>query len=263
MSRSPVSAVSEYAAAGWERPPATLSLPADEVHVWQAVLDPDASAVAGFREFLSEDEIDRADRFHFERDRHRFAAARGILRELLARYLDRQPARLRFAYNENGKPALADADRGVIEFNLSHSHDRVLYAFTLRGPVGVDVERIRQAALDAKIAERFFSNKEAAALAALPEADRCRAFFLHWAAKEAYIKARGEGLASGLQHVELQLGPTARDVQLLPTGATEQAGSWSVQIVNLGPTYAAALATEGAPRRVRRFVYRRAPSTAA
>ena len=136
--------------------------------------------------------------FISKRDRHKFAAARGILRELLARYLNREPALLRFAYNENGKPALADGDRGVIEFNLSHSHDRVLYAFTLRGRVGVDVERIRPAALDAKIAERFFSNKEAAALAALPEADRCQAFFLYWAAKEAYIKARGRGPTGGI-----------------------------------------------------------------
>ena len=241
----------------------TLSLPADEVHVWQAVLDPDPSSAAGFREFLSEDETVRADRFRFARDRHRFAAARGILRELLSRYLNRKPARLRFAYNENGKPALADTDRGGIEFNLSHSDDRVLYAFTLRGRVGVDIERIRQAASDERVAERFFSNKEAAALAVLPEADRCRAFFLYWVAKEAYIKARGEGLPAALQRVELQLDPTAQDVQLIPAGAAEQAGSWSVQILNLEPTYAAALATEGVPRRVRRFLYRPATSAAA
>ncbi len=241
----------------------TLSLAADEVHVWQAVLDSDASSAAGFRAVLSEDEIDRADRFHFARDRHKFATARGILRELLACYLDRKPAMLRFAYNEHGKPALADADRGGIEFNLSHSHDRVLYAFSLRGRVGVDVERIRQAASDERVAERFFSNKEAAALAALPEADRCRAFFLYWVAKEAYIKARGEGLPAGLQRVELQLDPTAQDVQLLPMSAAEQAGSWSLQILNLEPTYAAALATEGVPRRVRRFLYRPATSAAA
>ncbi len=228
-----------------------------EVHVWQAVLDNDALSVEGYLEsylaILSEDEVARANRFHFKRDRTRFAATRGILRKLLARYLDRDPALLCFAYNENGRPALAGEDPGAVEFNLSHSHDRVLYAFTTGRRIGVDIERIRADASDRKIAERFFSKKEAASLAALPEAERSRAFFRYWTAKEAYIKARGEGLPSGLPKTEVELGPDGEVVALGSADADGEGNRWSVHTVDVGLQYAAALAIEGESLLVRRY----------
>ena len=227
----------------------------DEVHVWQALLGSDVLSLESYRAILSEDEVARANRFHFKRDRTRFAAARGILRKLLARYLDRDPSLLRFAYNENGKPTLAGSDAGAVAFNLSHSHDRVLYAFTTGRRVGVDIERIRANASDIKIAERFFSKKEAASIAALSEAERSRAFFRYWTAKEAYIKARGEGLPSGLPKTEVELGPTGEVVTLRPQGAGGERNQWFVQTLDVGPEYAAAIAIEGGAPLIHRYLY--------
>ena len=211
------------------------------------------SHLENYRAILSEDEIDRANRFHFERDRDRFVAARGILRKLLARYLDRDPSLLRFVYNENGKPALAAEDAGAIEFNLSHSHERVLYAFTTGRRVGVDLERIRADTSDIQIAERFFSKKEAASLSALSGAERSRAFFCYWTAKEAYIKARGEGLPSGLSKTEVELG-AGGEVLALRSDAGES-GGWSVQTLDVGAEYAAAVAVEGEAPLIYRYAY--------
>ena len=256
MSSPSPSTVTEKPLGGWDQAPSILPLPVDEVHVWQAMLGSDAlsleSHLENYRAILSEDEIDRANRFHFERDRDRFAAARGILRRLVARYLDRDPSLLRLTYNENGKPALAGSDAGAVEFNLSHSHERVLYAFTTGRRVGVDIERIRADASDIKIAERFFSKKEVASLAALPEAECSRAFFRYWTAKEAYIKARGEGLPSGLPTTEVELGP---DGEVVALRSEDAAGAWSGQTLDVGPEYAAALAIEGETALIRHYVY--------
>ena len=139
----------------------------------------------------SDEERDRADRFRFSADRERFLAGRGILRSVLAGYAGRRPDALRFARDENGKPRLPDAD---IRFNLSRTEDGILLGVT-RGPeIGVDIERVRPGYTGDEIAGKFFAPSEVASLADLPEGIRSEAFFRVWTAKEAYLKARGEGL---------------------------------------------------------------------
>lgn len=91
---------------------------------------------------LSEDEIARANRFKFEKDRTRWSAARSALRVVLSKYAEVNPASLAFVVGEHGKPSLADG--GDLEFNLSHAGDHGLVAVTQRVPVGVDIERIRE-----------------------------------------------------------------------------------------------------------------------
>src|SRR5256885_7446764 len=110
----------------------------DEVQIWYAYpalhhLDLDTS------ELLSRDEQERMARFRFETDRDNFSFCRGMLRILLGSYLGTPPAELSFAYSAHGKPSLAVSSRHL-EFNVSHSHGIVLFAFTREGRVGVDVE---------------------------------------------------------------------------------------------------------------------------
>src|SRR5262245_26819819 len=95
--------------APWLPAPAHLELPDDQVHVWRARLDLLDSQSEEFRDSLSVDEQQRAARFHFEKDRRHFIAARGFLRRILGQYLRANPAELRFTYNQFGKPALLDA----------------------------------------------------------------------------------------------------------------------------------------------------------
>src|SRR5262245_16151833 len=115
----------------WRSPPAALELSSPEVHVWRADLDPDSSCLEHLQRSLSIDELQRAARFHFPRDRRRYTVARGVLRDILSRYLGRPPSELRFRYSAYGKPALAGtfAD-SALRFNVSHSHEVALFAVT-------------------------------------------------------------------------------------------------------------------------------------
>src|SRR5215510_2815856 len=136
--------------------------PADrEIHVWFASLECSSPDVEPFAQILSGDEMSRAARFHFERDRRRFVVARGWLRTLLAGYLAATPGDLRFQYGEFGKPQLADA--ADLRFNLSHADERVLCAVTRGHDVGVDLERIHAVPEMDEIVTRVFSRREQAA----------------------------------------------------------------------------------------------------
>jgi 4'-phosphopantetheinyl transferase len=230
----------------WLPPSADLALSNDDIHVWRTSLDLSESCVQRLRRTLSEDELNRAARFYFERDRIHFIVARGVLRDILSRYLGLAPGHLRFSYTSYGKPALVASHGGdTLNFNLSHSHGYALYAVTRGREIGVDIEYIRPDFATEEIAERFFSARETAALRALPGEVRHEAFFLCWTRKEAYIKARGEGLSHPLDQFDVSLIP-GESARLLGTrGDPQELFRWSLQELFPGPGYAAALAAEG------------------
>jgi 4'-phosphopantetheinyl transferase len=230
----------------WRVPPERLILGSNAVHVWRVSLDQSRSQIALFLDNLDDDERSRADRFYFSRDRERFIVARGILRAVLGRYSNRAPESLSFSYSTHGKPALA-SETGIdaIRFNLSHSHGTALYAFTRGREVGVDLEFIRCDLEAEQIAERYFSHSEIETLRALPPSLRKYAFFLCWTRKEAYIKARGEGLSLALDQFDVSLTPGEPAALLSTRSDSDEALLWSLRNLNPGPGYAAALATEG------------------
>lgn len=173
-------------------PEAIFHLAANEIHVWYAGLEHPSAMVSALARSLFADEQQRAGSFHFERDRQRFIVRRGLLRHLLGRYLDIDPAQISLICNPDGKPLLATADS--IHFNLSHAHERVVYAITRACPVGIDLEYIRPIDEADLIVERFFTADERAHYHALPAAQRLDWFFACWTQKEARYKASGRGL---------------------------------------------------------------------
>ncbi len=226
------------AASIWSSPPSTLSLQTGEVHVWRLELERPAEPLVGL---LDTDEFARANRFHFEKDRRHFIAARAFLRVLLGRYLDSDPKQLKFSYGLYGKPALLHA--GPLRFNMSHSHGVALYAFTEGRDVGVDVEYIRADFTTDDIARRFFSPFEVQSLCGLPTEDRVQSFFRCWTRKEAYIKATGRGLSQPLDGFDVTLRP-GESAALLRTDAGPHE-HWSMANIDVGPGYAGAVAVEG------------------
>jgi 4'-phosphopantetheinyl transferase len=222
-------------------------LPPDEVHVWTASRDALDDAVEAMRALLTVDELKRADRFAFPVDRRQFAVSRGLLRTILGRYLDRPPESFRFVANAHGKPGL-DPRMGVdvpIRFNLAHSGPWVVFALTLDREIGVDIEFIRPEFGGFAIAERFFAPGEVAALRALPAESRRLAFFHGWTRKEAYIKAKGKGLALPLDEFEVAIDPD-RPASLLSTWPDPiEASRWSLVELPTEPGYVAALCVEG------------------
>ncbi|MEB3358631.1 MAG: 4'-phosphopantetheinyl transferase superfamily protein [Synechococcales bacterium] len=227
----------------WQSPPPVLTLKESEVHLWQASLDVSADLLTQLARSLSADERDRANRFKFAQHRQAYVAARGILRQMLAAYLQANPAHLCFQYGDRGKPALVSPNPLNLSFNLSHSNNLALYAVTRHVPVGVDVECLRSLPDADKLAERFFTPQEATLLKAMAAADRERLFFKLWTCKEAYLKAIGEGIA-GLHTVEISLGlPVSEPVLRLPY-APHTVKAWSLQTLDLGDRYLAALAVK-------------------
>jgi len=230
----------------WGFPPATIILGGNEVHVWRAPLDEPPPQIDSLLHTLAADEQTRADRFYFQKDREHFITAHGVLRAILGLYLNRAPKCLSFCYGSHGKPALAQESGGdAIRFNMSHAHGVVLYAVARAREVGIDLEFIRSDLEVEEIADRFFSRREIATLRKLPATLRRHAFFLCWTRKEAYIKARGEGLSLPLDQFDVSLIP-GEPAELLNTRPNpDEALRWSLQELTLASGYVAALAVEG------------------
>jgi 4'-phosphopantetheinyl transferase len=232
-------------AAGWLCGPVPPPLLDEEVHVWRADLSVSESVLHGSRKLLSEDERNRASRFHFAKDRESFTAARGLLRTLLGMYLERQPASLVFEYGPEGKPRLAsETPADPISFNLAHSSTLALVAVTSRLPLGVDVELIREHENWEDLAALFFAAEEVSALRALPARARSSEFFRIWTRKEAYVKGRGQGLSIPLDRFSVVGGVG----QPLSAGDSEEAQEfcrWSLHDLEPGAGFRGALAVRG------------------
>jgi 4'-phosphopantetheinyl transferase len=227
----------------WLRAPDYLTLPQNEVHVWRATLDLDDIELERLRATLSSDERDRAARFHFPKDQQHFVAARGTLRRILARYLDRAPEQFEFCYNPFGKPELAPGgDTDGLRFNLSHSQGMALYAFIRDYEIGVDLEGVRADFEWEDIAKRSFSPGEVEALRFVPAPLRAEAFFNCWTRKEAFVKARGEGLSLPLDQFEVSVAPGEPARLLRTTGDLQEASQWSIRELEPDPGYSAAIA---------------------
>src|SRR5688500_16324527 len=124
----------------WLPPPESLLLQTGEVHVWRVELEQPDHVLESFRSTLESDELQRAGRFHFEKDRRHFVVARGFLRAVLARYLNANAGALKFSYSGYGKPALnGEHKNNPLRFNMSHSLGVALLALTEDKQIGVDV----------------------------------------------------------------------------------------------------------------------------
>ena len=227
----------------WSQSPASVSPQSGEVHVWRVDLEQPEDVVQQFRSTLEDEEIHRADRFHFEKDRRAFAVSRGFLRHVIGRYLETKPDALRFSYGRYGKPALdGEHKSNALRFNMSHSRAVALVAVTKSKEVGVDVEYIRADFATEDIARRFFSPREVEAFNALPRDQQVAAFFRCWTRKEAYIKAIGRGLSQPLDGFDVTLLPDVPPALL--RADEDDASRWSLSDIDVGDDYAAALVVE-------------------
>ena len=201
------------------------------IHIWTADLD-DSTSSKAMIDLLSKEELDRADKFMFDRDRHRFANCRSILRCIIGRYLDMNPRDISFVYGPYGKPALAHTLSGDLQFNLSHSGGLALFAFA-GFEIGVDVELVHPFSNLNGVASRLFSKEEYKVIYSLPELEKIKAFYRLWTRKEAAAKAIGSGLYE-----------------------MDQPGqAWFIRDVDPSPGYIGAIATEHEGFEMRFFRY--------
>ena len=223
-----------------------VALGPDEIHLWRASLDVSRPGLERLAQTIDDGEVGRAARFRFPRDRERFVARRGLLRAILSLYTGVMPAQLRFSYSPLGKPELITGETETqVHFNVSHSRGLALYAVATLGEVGVDLERHNPDILGDGIAERFFARGEVSTLNSLPVDARLNAFFACWTRKEAYIKARGEGLSIDLNSFEVSLAPGQPAALLRTAGGPDETSRWTMLDIAPGPGYSGALCAEG------------------
>jgi 4'-phosphopantetheinyl transferase len=229
----------------WRSPSARPILDEAAVHVWRASLEAPEGAFEALHEVLSEDERVRAARFASEELQRRFIVRRGILRTLLASYLEASPRDLRFEYGPEDKPSLAgDPVWKALRFNLSHSYGKALFAVAREREIGVDLEKIRDEVEHDEIAQGYFAPLEAAALAEAPLESRAPLFFTYWTCKEAWIKAKGRGLTLPLDRFEIRLVHGESSARVIDLEDPNHDSHGYVHQLDAAPGFAAALAVD-------------------
>jgi 4'-phosphopantetheinyl transferase len=242
----------------WQRPGDNYVLPESEVHVWRARTDGGPETLVKLRQTLSIAECERAGKFYFMPDRTRYVIGRGLSRILLGRCLGIPADHVSFEYGPTGKPKLAkDLQESPLCFNVAHSGDFVLVALAYRYELGVDIELIqREVEVDA-ITRQFFSSNERARLVANVPADRKHdAFFTCWTRKEAYLKARGDGLSLPLDSFDVTFLPGEAPRLIETRRDPAEASRWTLQDLDVDPGYKASLACESASLQLRTWDWR-------
>jgi 4'-phosphopantetheinyl transferase len=229
----------------------TPALMPGEVHVWTIRL---GAAPAPDAAMLDAGELERAAKFVFDRDRLAFVRRRTALRRILGVYLKVAPVDVSIRTGMHDKPELGPPfERSGLHFNVSNSADLALCAVTLGGPVGVDVEQIRPMADLDGVAELVLSPNERAVFAAAGETERLALFHAAWTRKEAYLKARGEGLLRSPTLIECgallgEAGEPIRDED-----DAVAASDWQLTAWEAAPGYGAALVTKTRCGRIGHF----------
>lgn len=183
------------------------------VHVWTGYFSDLARSLESRGDLLSHDELERASRFVFDRDRIKYVLGRTMLRSLLGQYLQCPGQSLVFDYNDQGKPSVANSDKSVAAtFNVSHADDLLCIAIAdgqtdslteMPLLLGVDVEYTNRDIPFHDVALSHFSEPEVSDLKAFVEPRL--PFYRCWTRKEAYIKAHGSGVSYGLDQFGVSL----------------------------------------------------------
>jgi 4'-phosphopantetheinyl transferase len=234
------------------------SLPAlqeSEVQLWPFELRAEPATLQACERVLSAPERDCAGRFVFEKDRHRYVVAHGVLRHLLFLYVGVAPQEVGLEYSDNGKPRLRLSGEGDARFeranhgchfNLSHSQHRALIGFSRGREIGVDLEMARPEVDVLSLAESCFFGSEIAAIRAASAAEQQEAFFRYWVAKEAVLKGEGIGLGYPLDRFEVRF--TAVDGKtgyITSSDTTRLSADWTVRVLRLADGWPAAVAARG------------------
>jgi phosphopantetheinyl transferase len=164
--------------------------------------------------------------------RSQYLAGRALLRFALERWTGLPAASHRLRVRDGGKLECVDGPA----ISVSHDGPCIAVAIGSRGDVGVDLQHVEARRHTADIARRHFSQAENAWLDdAGPEA-----FYMLWVLKEAYLKARGTGLAGGLDSLDCRIEP--------PVIEAKSAVPATLALYTLGRAYlgVAALGCDGA-----------------
>jgi 4'-phosphopantetheinyl transferase len=224
-------------------------LPPGEVHVWLALLGSNDDAATSVHSILNLDEQQRADRFKVAPAREQYVLSRALLRIVLGKYLHEDPRTISLMVTSHGKPKLTEGSD--LDFNLSHTEGLTAIGVTRLGRIGIDVERVHRGVNALEVASRFFSKKEADWVRSQAEEDRIPSFLACWTAKEAYVKAHGEGLSIPLDGFAAIPKPSQTRIHLEVFGNAEESRRWSMRRLDLPSEFRGAIAVEATSCKLR------------
>jgi len=221
-----------------------MDLAQNHIHIYHSKIDPNFFNKYDYLAVLSKTEIERAGRFRFDIDRNRFIYSHCFLKTILARYLNVAPSQVTFIYNQYGKPYLAESfQKSNLQFNISHSKERVLMGLRTGEEIGVDLEWIQPDFVTNEVAEYHFAPGEVFKFKNVAEKDRVRTFFSIWTRKEAFIKAVGKGVSFGLEKFEVSIDPDQPAQLLGVEDGLERIENWQLKSLDIDENYPVAFAT--------------------
>lgn len=227
-----------------------MDLPGNEIHLYfsfpEKITDP--SLLLAYESLLTDDELTQMSRLYFARHRHQFLITRALIRSTLSDYFPLEPTDWRFGKNSYGKPEISFPDNiGPVRFNLSHCEGLILCGIAREHDIGVDVEnaqRSTQAAFENL--SSYFSPTEITDLAGLPPEQQKQRFFDYWTLKEAYIKARGLGLAISLAKFSFLFEADRLNGFSTHPDLNDDASNWQFWRMSLAERYRIAVAVNSA-----------------
>jgi 4'-phosphopantetheinyl transferase len=223
---------------------------ANSAHVWFLETDrvTDSLVLERCTQVLSSDEADRYRRFRFDADRHVFLLAHVMLRQVLSRYADVDPADWQFSNTRDGRPEIAHPDPGLpLRFNLTHTRGLAACIVTQTLDCGVDAEAHIERPNVMGIAERMSAEEELRLLHNL-EGPRLQDEFIKlWTLREAYCKACGTGLANSGKHFHFQHDPND-GWQIHASGVAAPLPGWRLSVERIAGSHTVAAAVHVADR---------------
>jgi 4'-phosphopantetheinyl transferase len=197
-----------------------------------------------YQALLTEDELQQMSRFYYAGHRHQYLLTRALIRTCLSTIYPVEPAEWRFTKNQFGKPEACHPQVPLAaRFNLSHASSLIICGITRAVAIGVDVEdthRTTRAAFSSLAS--YFSEQEIGDLRELPEDQQKQRFFDYWTLKEAYIKARGMGLALPLAKFGFQFKANRLDGFSVHPDLEDDPDHWQFWRISVGGRYRVAVA---------------------
>jgi len=204
-------------------------------HIWHISVSENLPGLPYYLTLLKPEEIERANRFHRQKDHDRFVISRAVMKQLLGRYLILPAEAIEFVSGENKKPYIKNYTLGQgLHYNMSHSNDAIVLAVEGGYPIGVDVEFINA---DFPYAEVLADNFSPAEVAFINDAEHIDRFFKLWTRKEAITKATAQGL-----DCDLRLLPAMDGTFAVQPGIIASDEDWQISSFTIAGNYAVSVA---------------------
>ncbi|WP_262965588.1 4'-phosphopantetheinyl transferase family protein [Methylobacter psychrophilus] len=216
------------------------SLGINEVEVWHGTVAAQDPNYLTYWRMLDNAEQNQVQKFKQVLLQQRYVVIHGRLRQLLGQLLNQAPEKISIKKAKYGKPYLADYPE--LAFNISHTADKVVIALGWNCHLGIDIEICKPRINVSGLVNKCFAKEEIAYWTLLPEAQKTQVFYRFWTRKEAFVKATGQGIISGLHNCVVN--PEKPVGFLRVPDLCGKACAWHIVDIELGEGLCSALVTD-------------------